>query len=278
MKNSIIIIVSIMLCWGCNDSADNSPACDSKSVPALKQHLVGNWNVVGSLYGQIGYKTTMEFKNDGTFQAPIDITDQTYIAQENIHGINTWKISKIDSKVMITEGYEKGSTGIQFDYLAENIICDRVDFATTGGRLSFYKDNYKIPAICGADTSKGNIENWLVGKWNYVITPYIGTNPATIRTPKGIVEFKSDFTLTDSNSYGLADAFEYYDIDKIKPIYMWMSVNKVDPLSFVILANNTKSKYYKSTDSGFCQVTYMSCNKIVFSSYQDHTITLNRIL
>lgn len=280
MKKGIILLSSILLCWACKENVETSPACNPKAIPALSKHLVGKWNTIGAIANVIGMRSTMELNENGSINSPIEFIDYSYVDRGIKHDFFDWKVSTKEPNYVFFRPYDKGSDGFLYPYFADVISCDRVDFVAVSGRLTLYKDNYKIPALCGADTSKGNIENWLIGKWNYTIVQYPYAQSNLIRTPKGIVDFNNDFTITDSNPYGIVDAISTNDLQTgtSKPTkLMWMKVGGTEKEYFFILGNQNQDVYYEETGDGFCGATTISCNKIIFETRQGHEVTLDRI-
>ena len=280
MKKSIILIVSILLCWACKENVETSPACNPKAIAPLGQHLVGKWNTVGSIDVNVGFKSVMELKNDGTVLTPTQFLNYGFFSQGYTYDsfkfepnpkIN-WILFKGNSKTYGEGGY---------DYLPDNdIACDRVNLLSSFGRLTLYKDNYKIPALCGADTSKGNVENWMLGKWNYSIVQEPNYEPNIIRTPKGIVEFKDDFTVSDSNPFGIVDAISAYQKEylKTKPTkLLWFKIGGNEKDYFFMFASQENNQYYQDNGQGICALQSVSCDKIVFYTTPGHLVTLNRV-
>lgn len=272
--------------WACKETVDNTPACNPKAIPALGQHLVGKWNMVGSFNVNAGFKSVIEFKNDGTINSATQFLNYSFYTfgvfkiQEPLSNFRYEYLPK--DKEILFKGIAKGAANDAPFYFSPdvNVSCDRVDLLSTTGRLTFYKDNYKIPAICGADTSKGNIENWLVGKWNYSIEQYPYPVLNLIRTPKGIVEFKDDFTVADSNPYGIVDALTATEKQdwRTKPNkIMWFKVGGTEKDIFLMFASQSNNQYYAENSPGICYLEYVSCDKIVFFTSSFHTVTMNRV-
>jgi hypothetical protein len=283
MKKSSILLSSILLFWACKENVESTPACNPKAIPALGQHLVGKWNMVSHVNYDIGMKSPVEFNNDGTIKTSIEFADYIFIVKGLVHDFFAWKVGATGTKSLFIRPYEKGSDGYTFEYQPTYISCDRVDFYSNPGNISLYKDNYQIQQICGADTSKGDVENWLIGKWNYTIVqePNYYSETNLIRTPKGVVEFKNDFTLTDSNPYGIVDAMTAQSKSTWikKPInFIWFKAVNETKEKFFIFGDRDKDGYYQDTGTGVCILQSVSCDKIVFqAALPGHEITLVRV-
>ena len=286
MKKNIILLSSILLFGACKENVESTPACDPKAIAVLNKHMVGKWNMVGSFDVDAGFKSVIEFKNDGTINSATQFLNYSFYTfgvfaiQEPLSNFRYQYVPK--DKAILFKGIAKGAANdAEYYFFPDaNVSCDRVDFLSTTGRLSIYKDNYKIPAICGADTSKGNIENWLVGKWNYSIEQYPYQESNLIRTPKGIVEFKDDFTVADSNPYGIVDALTATEKQdwRTKPNkIMWFKVGGNEKDIFLMFASQSNNQYYGDNDSGLCFLQSVSCDKIVFDTSRGHSVTLNRV-
>jgi hypothetical protein len=287
MKKSIILLSSILLFWACKESVESTPACDPKAIAVLNKHMVGKWNTVGSLDVNAGFKSSIEFKNDGTISSPTQFLNYGFFnsgAFEIQQPLNNFRYEYLPKdKAIIFKGKAKDAIeDAEYYYVPDvNVSCERVDLLSGAGRLTMYKDNYKIPALCGADTSKGNIENWLVGKWNYSIQQYIGAEPNVIRTPKGIVEFKDDFTVADSNPFGIVDALtaNYKEYWRTKPHkIIWFKVGGAEKTIFFMYASQSNNQYYADNGTGLCYLQSVSCDKIVFKTYaREHIVILTRV-
>jgi hypothetical protein len=288
MKKSIILLCSILLFWACKENVESTPACNPKAIAVLNQHLVGKWNMVGALDVKAGFTSVIEFKNDGTIDSPTQFLNYNFFARNYfniLEPLSNFKYEYIPkTKTLLLKGSAKDGRKAEYDYFPDiNVSCDRVDLLSGSGRLSLYKDNYKIPVICGADTSKGNVETWLVGKWNYSIEQYPYQESNLIRTPKGIVEFKDDFTVADSNPFGIVDALTADEKQnwKTKPHkIMWFKIGGNEKDLFFMFASQSNNQYYaENIDNitGICYLQLVSCDKIIFNTSLGHDLTLNRV-
>jgi hypothetical protein len=280
MKKSIILLSSILLFWACKENLENTPACNPKAILSIEKHLVGKWNTVGSIDVNVGYKSVMEFRNDGTVITPTQFLKYGFFA--NGLTFDSFKFQRHPQvNWIIFKGYSKTNGEGDFDYQPDyDIACDRVNLLSSDGRLTLYKDNYKIPALCGADTSKGNVETWLLGKWNYSIQQEPNFEPNIIRTPKGIVEFKDDFTVSDSNPFGIVDAVSAYQKQylKTKPTKLiWFKIGGNEKDLFFMFVSQETNQYYADNGQGICALQSVSCDKIVFYTTPGHLVTLNRV-
>jgi hypothetical protein len=271
MKKSIILLSSVLLFWACKENIESSPACNPKAIPALGQHLIGKWNTVGAIDVNVGFKSVMEFKNDGTVNTPTQFLNYGFFTQGNT--FDSFKFEyNAKTKWILFKGNSKTFGEGEYDYIPDGI--------SSYGRLTLYKDNYRIPALCGADTSKGNVENWMLGKWNYSIEQESSYEPNIIRTPKGIVEFKDDFTVSDSNPFGIIDALTIYEKQywRTKPNrIMWFKIGGTEKELFFMFASQTNNQYYGDNGQGICALQSVSCDKIIFYTTPGHLVTLNRV-
>jgi hypothetical protein len=276
-----LVLFMILFLINCKKNIDKEPICDSKNLPLLKEQIVRKWNAIGFVDGYNGFKVPLEFKADGTINTPIDFIERNYSDLGILHDYYTWKGSTTELNSVFLKPYDKDGFGYIYEYETLSKNCDRINLAFRGNRLILYNDSYKIPSICDADTSKGNADNWLVGKWNYSIKKNSYYENLVIRNPKGVVEFKNDFTIADSNTFGLIDVLPSINpkttLTQQKLIWFGEQYSGYYKLRFYIFAGQNADIVYKDLDNCFCMITQVSCDKIVFQTCQEHEITLNRI-
>jgi hypothetical protein len=265
----------------CKKKIEEEPACSSKDIPVLKEQIVGKWNSVGFIDGYNGFKVPLEFKSDGTIVTPIEFIERHYSDLGILHDYYTWKGSTTELNSVFFKPYDKDGFGYVYEYETLSKSCDRINLSFRGNRLILYNDKYKTPAICGADTSKGNADNWLIGKWNYTIKKNQYYENLVVRTPKGVLEFKNDFTMVDSNPFGLTDILTVVSQKNIntpkKFIWFGEQYGGYYKFKFYIFAGQREDIVYKDLDNCFCTITNVSCDRIIFKTCQEHEITLDRI-
>ena len=265
----------------CKKNIDKEPICDSKNMPILKEQIIAKWNAVGFIDGYNGFKVPLEFKADGTIVTPIEFIERHYSDLGILHDYYTWKGSTTELNSVFLKPYDKDGFGYVYEYETLSKSCDRINLSFRDNRLILYNNSYKIPAICGVDTSKGNADNWLIGKWNYSIKKNRYYENLNVRNQKGTVEFKNDFTIIDSNSFGLIDILPLFDYKSAvaprKFIWFGEQFGGFYKFKFYIFAGQNADVVYKDLDNCACTIIEVACDKIVFNTCQDHEVTLTRI-
>jgi hypothetical protein len=279
MKKTILLLVSMSIFYACRENVETNPNCDSNSILTLDQHLAGKWNTIGSVNLSIGMKSIIDFNENGTVQTQIDFIDVKYADRGILHEAYRWRMNKYNSNSIGIIASDRGSSDFGHEFITNSITCDRIDLGSSDNRLILYKDNYKIAGICGSDTTNGNAENWLIGKWNYNIVQNPGYTEKLIRTPRGIVEFKNDFTISDSNPFGIFDAFSNVIINRVNtiPKLIWHGDNFIKSTFFIFGNQNNNNGYYTDAEYSRCILSSTSCDKIIFETDYGHKITLERL-
>lgn len=281
MTNKLSTLLLICIFISCKKNIEKEPLCDSKNMPLLKDQIVGKWNAIGFIDGYNSFKVPVEFKNDGTITTPTELIERHYSDLGILHDYYSWKGSTTELNSVFLKPYDKDGFGYVYEYEALSKNCDRINLAFRGNRLILYKDSYKIPATCASDTAKGNADNWLVGKWNYTIKKNPYYENLVLKTPKGQIEFKNDFTIVDSNPFGLSDILPL-TVDKNNPtplklIWFGEQYSGYFKLNFFIFGGQNTDNVYKQTGYCPCTITQYSCDKIVFLTCLQHEVTIERI-